>query len=597
MRLFSSLFFFSLLLLGGGAQTEARTLGPPEPRPAYEPPPKQPDHEIYKRIFELQESAKWASADILIRELDDTSLLGHVYRLRYMHPTAYRSKWPELRDWLKKYADHPGAWQVYHLAKKRRPKGARMPKPPPERIYNQTYASSLPTVKTFYKRSTRRIRREVNRLTYRERPTQALRYISKKSVDRQLSAAETDLLRSKIARSYFIEGKPAKALEIAQLATRSRHVVTLSDWHAGLAAWRLNKFNLAVKHFTNLSENENAKNRHRAAASVWAARSYLALNKNPEATLMLGEAVKYGGNDFYGLLAYRRLNGPVAFSWTQTSLQEAETIGNLDAVQRALKLLEADQQELTELELLNIRNRLTRPQQKALLELAIDLKLSAVELAMTEILEYGNERTPHVLPEGYYPIHDYMPSADYKVDKALIFALIRQESRFKARAKSRVGARGLMQIMPATAAFVSGDRKFRYKSGRDRLYDISVNLDIGQSLLFKLLGEKTMENNLIKVLASYNAGSGKVKRWSREIGRPDDPLLFMESMSAPETRLYVQKVMANLWIYRDRLNQSSPSLDELASGKWPIYRSQADMQVETKNGKSRSVKMTADVLN
>ena len=337
--------------------------------------------------------------------------------------------------------------------------------------------------------------------------------------------------------------------------------------------------------------------RSRAAASVWAARSYLALNKNPEATLMLEEAVKYGRNDFYGLLAYRRLNGPVAFSWTQTSLQESETIENHDAVQRALKLLKADQQELTELELLNIRNRLTRPQQKAMLELAINLKLSAVELAMTEILEYGNERTPHVLPEGYYPIHDYMPSADYKLDKALVFALIRQESRFKALAKSHVGARGLMQIMPSTAAFMTGDRKYRYKSGRDRLYDISVNLDIGQSLLFKLLGEKSMENNLIKVLASYNAGSGKVKRWTREIGRPDDPLLFMESMSAPETRLYVQKVMANLWIYRDRLNQPSPSLDELASGEWPIYRSQPDMQIETKNRKNGLVKITADVFN
>ena len=154
-------------------------------------------------------------------------------------------------------------------------------------------------------------------------------------MDRQLSAAETDLLRSKISRSYFIEGKPSKALEIAQLATRSRHVVTLSDWHAGLAAWRLNKFDVAVTHFTYLSENENAKDRHRAAASVWAARNYLALNKNPEATLMLEEAVKYGRNDFYGLLAYRRLNGPVAFSWTQTSLQESETIENLDAVQRS----------------------------------------------------------------------------------------------------------------------------------------------------------------------------------------------------------------------------------------------------------------------
>ena len=88
-----------------------------------------------------------------------------------------------------------------------------------------------------------------------------------------------------------------------------------------------------------------------------------------------------------------------------------------------------------------------------------------------------------------------------------------------------------------------------------------------------------------------------MKRWSREIGRPDDPLLFMESMSAPETRLYVQKVMANLWIYRDRLNQPSPSLDELASGKWPIYRSQPDMQIETKSRKNGLVKITANVFN
>lgn len=599
MRRLACLVLFGLLLGGGFGAAEARTLGPPEPRPPYQPPP---DHVLYKRIFELQEQAKWSSADGLIRDLDDTSLLGHVYWLRYMHPTAYRSSWTELRDWLQKYADHPGAWQVYHLAKKRRPKGARMPKPPPAQIYDQIYASPLPTVKTFTKHGTRRIRREVNRLTYRERPTQALRYISRQSIDRQLTAAETDSLRSKISRSYFIEGKPQKALEIAKLATRSRHVITLSDWHAGLAAWRLNQFTTAVDHFTRLSENENAKNRHRAAASVWAARSHLALNRNPEAAQMLERAVTLGGNDFYGLLAHRRLNGPVAFSWTRTDTEATGLVENHKAVQRAMKLLAADQQELTERELLNIRNRLTRPQQRALLELARLHSLSAVELALTEILENGNERTPHVLPEGYYPVPDYMPAPDYKVDKALVFALIRQESRFKARAKSRVGARGLMQIMPATAAFVSGDRKFRYRSGRDRLYDIPVNLDIGQNYLFTLLEEKTMENNLIKVLASYNAGPGNVKRWAREIGRAQDPLLFLESIRAPETRIYVKKVMANLWIYRDRLNQPSPSLDQLAAGEWPTYIRQQSAgpgleEPVVQWEKKGSIKIVADIPN
>ncbi len=100
------------------------------PRPDYTPLPPTPDAVLYQQIFDLQEDAKWKEADLLIRKIKDKSLMGHVYRLRYMHPTAYRASWAEMRDWLQKYGDHPGAWQVYKLAEKRKPRGAKNAKSP-----------------------------------------------------------------------------------------------------------------------------------------------------------------------------------------------------------------------------------------------------------------------------------------------------------------------------------------------------------------------------------------------------------------------------------------------------------------------------------
>ena len=191
-------------------------------------------------------------------------LMGHVLFQRYMHPTAYRAKWTELRDWLKNYADHPGAWRVYKLAQKRKPRGIAMPKRPPARIYHQDKASSASAL--FQTRTKRRIRREVYRLIRRERPTQALKYISAKGQDRRLKAAETDFLKSLIARSYYIEGKIASSLKLAQEATRSRTLVPMSDWHAGLAAWRLGKSELATEHFARLADTMTISAQLRARA-------------------------------------------------------------------------------------------------------------------------------------------------------------------------------------------------------------------------------------------------------------------------------------------------------------------------------------------
>ena len=79
------------------------------------------DRGLYTRIFALQARGDMRGADRLIKQIDNDVLMGHVLFQRYMHPTAYRSSYSELADWLSRYRDHPGADRIYKLALKRRP--------------------------------------------------------------------------------------------------------------------------------------------------------------------------------------------------------------------------------------------------------------------------------------------------------------------------------------------------------------------------------------------------------------------------------------------------------------------------------------------
>ena len=104
-------------------------------RNRFEPPRvpsvlSQDDIDRYQRIFALQEDGDWGKADREIKSLQSDVLMGHVLYQRYMHPTAYRSKYSELRDWLAAYADHPGANRIYSLALRRKPAKASGPKAP-----------------------------------------------------------------------------------------------------------------------------------------------------------------------------------------------------------------------------------------------------------------------------------------------------------------------------------------------------------------------------------------------------------------------------------------------------------------------------------
>jgi soluble lytic murein transglycosylase-like protein len=166
---------------------------------------------------------------------------------------------------------------------------------------------------------------------------------------------------------------------------------------------------------------------------------------------------------------------------------------------------------------------------------------------------------------GLFPIPPYRPQNGWRVDPALMLSIVRIESRFQGTSTtSPVGAQGIMQIMPATAKHLGG------ASAYTKLNDPAYSLELGQKYVQELLD--SMGGNLVSLAASYNAGPGNLTRWmDTRGGNRQDPLLFIESIPAAETRFYVKRLIAYNWMYRRRLGLDSKSLSDTAAGGWPIY--------------------------
>ncbi len=137
------------------------------------------------------------------------------------------------------------------------------------------------------------------------------------------------------------------------------------------------------------------------------------------------------------------------------------------------------------------------------------------------------------------------------LDPYLVMGLVRQESAFSARALSPANARGLMQILPETAAHSSRPSRTRI-AGR-RLFDPNYNVQVGCAYLAALL--KEFDGKVELALAAYNAGDFRVKDWEKKYNFRDDGV-FLESIPIPATRTYVELVLRDAGIYRQLLSGS-----------------------------------------
>ncbi len=333
-------------------------------------------------------------------------------------------------------------------------------------------------------------------------------------------------------------------------------------WVYGLDDWSRKDFAKAAQNFVLAAQRSGDSSWDRSAAAFWAARAFLRDRHPEQVSHWLREASKYP-RTFYGQLAQRALGIDPDYDWNTKDLSasESDQLMSSGAGKRALGLIQIGQVTSAEKELLAIADDPAGVMDRAL------LAVSQVSGLPSLAVKIGNKRLlkgDDFIDAAMYPIPAWSPANGYTVDRALLFAIMRQESGFNPNATSQVGAVGLMQLMPDTAKLVTGEDK-------PNLRDPQVSIGIGQRYIASLLKMDTVGGDLFSLAAAYNAGPGNLQHWKATIRSDDDPLFFIERLPSRETRLFIERIMASYWIYQNRLGQATDTLDAVASGASPIY--------------------------
>ena len=544
-------------------------------------PLSEADIARYRAIFQEQEAGDWPTADAIIAKLDDRILMGHVLHQRYMHPTAWRSSYDELSSWLRDYSDLPNADVIHELARKRRPRGVSAPVTYQTRRWRTKTEDWLhPQLLGDYANAAnpdevRRIEGYIRYLNAEDQPTQALNYVSSPKYRNQLTDAQYDRIRSWIAASYYYNEVWGKAEQIATaVAERNGDKAVLAYWIAGLTAWKRGDMVAAANMFTAMADVEYQEATFRSAAGFWAARANLAAGRHDKVVPYLHIAAQHPFT-FYGQLALGQMGQESGIDWTPPQLTEAqwqEISAKSVRVRRAAALAQIGQETLAHTELRWAHGELEDEDDDVLMAVAFDADLWAAQIDMAQASAADLPTVTAQLQPGLYPLPDFRPNNGFQLDRAVLFGLIRQESKFKTQALSRVGAAGLMQLMPRTASYVAGDRSLMITANRaaDRLYEPGYNMQLGQSYIQEILDSYT-DGDLLEMAIAYNWGPGNLSRWKRDNPTVHDELLMIESIPNPEARDFVEHVLTNIWVYRDRLGQPAPSRDALAAGGRAIY--------------------------
>jgi soluble lytic murein transglycosylase-like protein len=521
--------------------------------------------------------------------------MGHVLAQRYLHPTKYRSHYKELKAWMAQYADHPDAPRLYKLARIRQPKNHRSPKRPVRvkgQIISSSDVASISIPKRKLNRNQRQRVRQLKRII-RSRLRRGFTLSVKKQLEtkemRQLfSEAEYDQAKARLGQGYFLAGRDAWSLMWAgQAAARSGHLLPEAHWTAGLAAWRLKKIDIATAHFEAIANNPNVSAWLKSAGAFWAARAHL-VNRQPELVNPYLFKASENLRTFYGLLANHILGHQTNFRWAIPPLSETTVTRLLDMPRgrRAIALLEVGENRRAERELRSLGAFADKALTKGIIALATRGPMPSLAVRLDKRL----------FPNGggydgaAYPLPSWLPKDGLRIDRALIYAMIRQESSFNPKAKSWAGARGLMQLMPRTASFVAQDQRFHRHDGKRRtLFQPEINLELGQKYIEILLADKNIKGNLFFMATAWNGGPGNLIKWRRKTQYMNDPLFFIESIPSLETRIFIEKVLSNLWMYRNQLGQPTPSLTAIAAGRWPLYvpLGQEPSEVAENNGSQK----------
>ncbi len=351
--------------------------------------------------------------------------------------------------------------------------------------------------------------------------------------------------RLDLARNQIWKGNPDLAYELAAnhyLEADEKDYAGL-EFYAGFVALEfLDDPKLAQKHFNNFKDVANTPISN-GRAGYWLGRA-----GDPD-------GYEYGAQwqtSFYGQLAAEALGG----EYDETLITEVPRDYALrDYLQsdnvRAALYFDAIGEELLARRFMAHESETLPPEDaESLGLLAFDLNMPHTAVHIGKNLAKRGE----VVQNSYYPIPDYL-GRELPVPAPLALGIMRQESEFYQRAESHVGARGLMQLMPATAQEVSETLEIPYNL--DGLKDNpKYNVQLGTKYIRDLL--RDFDGKLPVAVLSYNAGPGRGRSWQEHLGAfgtgsEEDAVRWIEQIPFDETRNYVQRVLEGMFIYQAKL--------------------------------------------
>ena len=526
------------------------------------------DAQRLRQIFALQAQGQIAEAQREVERLDDRRLVGHVLADRWLHRGVAPSV-PELSAWIAGHADHPDAPAMHALLARTAPRGTALPAAPAR----EALADGTEVVPEESEPVARRIVRDATLdRQVRDRAREGDLAGALAAIERsRAEGAYAALLRAEVAQSALQLGRDVEAFTIASDAARRSGGTALPGYVAGLAAWAVNQPDVALPYFELAARAEAAPAAQRAAAAFWTARASVRARR-PQGYVPWMMQASQEPRTLHGLVARRVLGLPMGFAWDRELPGEGEggAIAETAAGWRALALLQIGQRGRAEAEL---RGLWPRVQGNA--GVVRSMLVVASQAGMTELAAQlaALSQTADGRPRDFarYPMPRLEPPAGFRVDPSLVYALARQDSNFDPDAISPAGARGLLQIMPATASHVTGDASLREENVA-RLHDPALSLEIGQRYVHQLARTDQVNGDLIRLLAAYNNGPGNVSRWLPAVRHRNDPFLFIESIPVTETRIFVQRVLTYSWIYAARLGLPAPTLDAMAAGRFPRFQ-------------------------
>jgi soluble lytic murein transglycosylase len=359
--------------------------------------------------------------------------------------------------------------------------------------------------------------------------------------------------RQALARRVLANGDPALAYALAANHGLEPSGQTFADLEflAGWIALRaLHRNGQAYDHFVRLHDSVKLPI-SMSRGAYWAARAADALGYQQLATAWY-EAASEHGTTYYGQIAAAHLGAgmtPASVVEPVPTAQERAAFDKRDLVRLARILYDVGADEHVRPFLHAIADTVKTPAEFVLaarLAIALDhpdLAIVTTKRASTFGITLIDEGYPMArLPPGNGP------------EGPLLLAMTRQESAFDHAAVSAVGARGMMQLMPATAKRVAKSLKLPFSLKR-LTADARYNMTLGRAYLEGLIED--FGGSYVLAIAAYNAGPGRVRDWMGAFGDPRshgaDIIDWVESIPFSETRNYVQRVLENLQVYRLRV--------------------------------------------